>query len=89
MVGNEMFLDSAQLRESVVSRAKMLNYMPTSARGANTNFTITITPTGSPDSVTVDKNTEWTASVDGQTLKFVTPGTEAYIRLNELISSQM
>ena len=76
MVGNEMFLDSAQLRESVVSRAKMLNYMPTSARGANTNFTITITPTGSPDSVTVDKNTEWTASVDGQTLKFVTP--EAY-----------
>ena len=76
MVGNEMFLYSAQLRESVVSRAKMLNYMPTSARGANTNFTITITPTGSPDSVTVDKNTEWTASVDGQTLKFVTP--EAY-----------
>jgi hypothetical protein len=76
MVGNEMFLDSAQLRESVVSRAKMLNYMPTSARGANTNFTITITPTGSPTSVTVDKNTEWTASVDGQTLKFVTP--EAY-----------
>ena len=76
MVGNEMFLDSAQLRESVVSRAKMLNYMPTSARGANTNFTITITPTGSPDSVTVDKNTEWTASLDGQTLKFVTP--EAY-----------
>lgn len=76
MVGNEMFLDSAQLRESVVSRSKMLNYMPTSARGANTNFTITITPTGSPTSVTVDKNTEWTASVDGQTLKFVTP--EAY-----------
>ena len=28
MVGNEMFLDSAQLRESVVSRAKMLDYVP-------------------------------------------------------------
>lgn len=73
MVGNEMFLDSAQLRESIVSRAKMLNYMPTSARGANTNFTVTVTPTGSPTSITVDKNTEWTADVDGQTLKFVTP----------------
>ena len=35
MVGNEMFLDSAQLRESVVSRAKMLNYTPTSEKGAN------------------------------------------------------
>ena len=76
MVGNEMFLDSAQLRESVVSRAKMLNYTPTSARGANTNFTITVTPTGSPTNITIDKNTEWTAAVDGQTLKFVTP--EAY-----------
>ena len=64
MVGNEMFLDSAQLRESIVSRAKMLNYMPTSARGANTNFTVTVTPTGSPTSITVDKNTELTTDVD-------------------------
>ena len=31
MVANEMFLDSAQLRNSVVSRAKMLNYTPRSA----------------------------------------------------------
>ena len=34
MVGNEMFLDSAVLRDSVVSRAKMLNYVPTSATGS-------------------------------------------------------
>jgi len=32
MVGNEMFLDSAQIRNNVVARAKMLGYTPTSAR---------------------------------------------------------
>jgi len=73
MVGNEMFLDSAQLRESVVSRAKMLNYVTRSARGASTTLTVTITPTGSPTSVTIAKNTEWTATSDGITYKFVTP----------------
>ena len=31
----------------------------------------------------------WHAKPLGQALKFVTRGTEAYIRLNELISSQM
>jgi len=75
MVGNEMFLDSAQLRDSVVSRAKMLGYTPRSARGANTQFSITVTPNDSPDSVTIAKNTEWSATVDGETLKFVTPQT--------------
>jgi len=77
MVGNEMFLDSAQLRDSVVSRAKMLNYTPRSARGASTTLAVTITPTGAPDSVTIAKNTEWSATVDGEVYKFVTP--EAYI----------
>jgi hypothetical protein len=34
MVANEMFLDSAILRPSVVSHAKVLNYVPKSASGA-------------------------------------------------------
>ena len=37
MIGNEMFLDSAQLRDSVVSRAKMLNYIPSTVRSSKTN----------------------------------------------------
>ena len=73
MVGNEMFLDSALLRDSVVSRAKMLNYVPRSARGASTTLTVEITPTGAPDSVTVAKNSEFSATVDGEAYKFVTP----------------
>ena len=42
MVGNEMFLDSALLRPNIVSRAKMLGYTPRSARGAQTEATITL-----------------------------------------------
>ena len=73
MVGNEMFLDSAQLRESVVSRAKQLDYVPRSATGASTTMDVTVTPNDAPDNVTIAKNTEWTATVDGSELKFVTP----------------
>jgi len=73
MVGNEMFLDSALLRDSVVSRAKMLNYVPRSARGASTTLTVEITPTGAPDSVTVAKDSEFSVTIDGEAYKFVTP----------------
>ena len=48
-VGNEMFLDSAILRDNVVSRAKMLGYTPRSARGATAYLHVTMTPTGSPE----------------------------------------
>ena len=34
MLANEMFLDSASLRSSVVSHAKTLGYIPSSARAA-------------------------------------------------------
>lgn len=73
MVGNEMFLDSAQLRESVVSRAKMLNYTPTSEKGASVFVDIEITPETSVNFVTIDKNTEFSSTIDGRTFKFVTP----------------
>src|SRR5210317_2101660 len=40
MAVNEGFLDSAQLRDSVVSRAKSLGYTPRSARGATATINI-------------------------------------------------
>lgn len=45
MVGNEMFLDSAQLRDSVVSHAKELNYVPRSFKSAEATVNLTITST--------------------------------------------
>jgi hypothetical protein len=75
MVGNEMFLDSAQLRNSVVSRAKQLNYIPRSARGASAAVDVSITPSGSPSFYTVAANTQFTTTIDGTSYTFVT--TEA------------
>jgi len=43
MVGNEMFMDSAVLRDSVVSHAKELNYVPRSFKSAEAIINLTIT----------------------------------------------
>ena len=46
MLANEMFLDSASLRSSIVSHAKTLGYVPTSARAATATVDVTLnTPT--------------------------------------------
>jgi len=73
MATNESFLDSAQIRNNVVSKAKALGYTPTSARGATAVVQVTVVPNDSPASITVDKNTVFTSDVDGITYKFVTP----------------
>ena len=72
MVANEMFLDSAQLRTSVVSRAKMLNYIPRSSTGATAAVSATITPNDTPTSISVDANTKFTSSVNGISYTWVT-----------------
>ena len=76
MVGNEMFLDSAQIRSNVVSRAKMLNYTPRSAQGASAVIQVTVTPDDSPDTITIDKNTKFRSTVDGTQFIFVNPDTK-------------
>ena len=72
MVANEMFLDSSQLRNSVVSRAKMLNYTPRSSVGATAAIDAVVTPGDSPSSITVDANTQFSASVNGISYSWVT-----------------
>ena len=65
MVANEMFLDSASLRNSVVARAKHLGYRPRSAQGSKAAVTLTITPTDSPSSINIPKNTQFQGEVGG------------------------
>ena len=72
MIGNESFLDSAQLRNNVVSRAKMLGYIPRSARGATAELSVVVTPNDSPSSVTIPANTFFTTTIDGQSYNFTT-----------------
>lgn len=62
---NEMFLDSASKRASVVSIAKALGYTPQSAKAAKAKIRITVTPTNNtPSTVTLPKNTSFTSKVD-------------------------
>lgn len=78
MVGNESFLDTAQLRESMVSIGKLLNYVPRSSQGAATKINIVVTPApGSEDTtaqaVTLDKYTRLLgADINGVNYPFVT-----------------
>lgn len=72
MIGNEMFLDSAQLRESVISRAKELNYTPRSFKSARANVQITVAGNSSVAAITMPKGTTFTSKVGSNTYTFST-----------------
>jgi len=72
MVGNEMFLDSAQLRESVISRAKELNYTPRSFKSARATVTLTIQTDGTVASVLMPKGTTFTSRIGSNSFTFST-----------------
>ena len=71
MLGNEMFLDSAEIRSSVVSLAKMLGYTPSSVVAPVADISLTLTnATGA--SVTMPAGTAFTTTVDGLAFNYVT-----------------
>lgn len=71
MVASEMFLDSAQIRDSVVSHAKELNYLPRSFRSAQANVNISITPSTNTSSVIIPSKTSFTSRNGSNTFNFV------------------
>lgn len=78
MLANEMFLDTAQQRDSVVSHAKLLGYTPISSIGPQANVTISFSGVQSGySSFTLPKNSRFSTKVDDVTYTYVTP--EAYI----------
>lgn len=80
MVGNEMFLDSALLRNSVVSHAKHLNYVPTSMIGSRAEVNIVVedtTPTSGYSTITLPAYSQFESEqIDGTNYTFV--NLEAY-----------
>ena len=80
MLGNEMFLDSSSLRDSAVSHAKHLNVIPTSVKTPTAKLNFTFTPTGTPTSITIAKDTKFTSSINGVSYKFVTNTTTTVSR---------
>ena len=72
MVAAEGFIDSAQLRDSVVSHAKTLNYLPGSYTSSKAIIDVDIFPSGSPANVTLPKYAKFNAQVDSNTYTFST-----------------
>ena len=70
MLANEMFLDSASLRSSIVSHAKTLGYEVSSARAPVAVVNVGLTTSDS--SATMSAGTVFTTTVDGLDYQFVT-----------------
>ena len=70
MLANEMYLDSADLRSSVVSLAKQVGYTPTSCTSSTATIDVLVN-NASGASLTMSRGTKFTTTVDGQSYSFV------------------
>ena len=71
MAMNENFIDTAQLRSSVVSIARNLGYTPKSKKSSKTKVTFTIPTTDPPNTaLTLEKTTKFVGDIDGTSFIF-------------------
>lgn len=80
MAANEAFLDTAQLRENILSQAKLINYIPQSKQGSVSKVNITVTPSLTENQVTniisLDRYTKLLGKdINGVNYPFVTVNT--------------
>ena len=87
MALNETFLDSAQLRQSVVSHAKLLGYTPRSSYAPvayvdvlMNNPTNITNQDGDYIPMTMTRGTSFNTLIDGKTYKFVNEFTQTIVR---------
>jgi hypothetical protein len=64
MVANEMFIDSAIKRASVVSRAKQIGYTPRSVQSAHAYLKLQFFPLDFPVSISIPKGHKFTTTID-------------------------
>lgn len=75
MAISEMFMDSAQLRDSVVSHAKGLGYLPRSRKSARALVNVRIAAPSTAVSVTIPRKTRFTAVCGNQVYTFYSDAT--------------
>ena len=69
---NEIFLDTAQIRNNVVSHAKSLGYVPRSVTSAFAEIDVVVNgPAGSPSSLNMPRGTTFSSTIDGNNFTFV------------------
>ena len=84
MVINEMFLDTAVLKNSLVSHAKELNYLPASRKSAKAYVIVTITDENETgQTVTIPQYSPFSATYLGDNFQFVTDETFIAKRIAE------
>ena len=77
MAANEAFLDTAQVRQNILSQAKLINYVPTSPHASEAMISIRVTPTTTENqtvnTLILDKYTRLLgADIEGTTYPFIT-----------------
>ncbi len=83
ILANEMFIDTADLRNSIVSLAKALGYTPNSPRSPVADLSIVVNnATGS--TLTMPVGTKFSTTVDGQTYNFVTITSNTISPINNI-----
>ena len=87
MLGAEAFLDTAQLRSSLISHAKHLGYVPNSLTPATAFVTVKVTPTVSEDQLNQSLSLpRWTKfvgeSLEGVNHNYVTVNSNNAVKVN-------
>jgi len=81
-VMNEAFIDSSQLRDSTVSQAKLVGYVPRSAKSAKMYVNLTVTPDDNPDYVTMARGTRFSVKFNNDEYFFVSTKDVVFSRQN-------
>lgn len=69
---NEIFLDTAQIRNNVVSHAKSLGYVPRSVTSSFAEVDVIVNaPSGTPASLNMPRGTSFSTTLDGKNYSFV------------------
>ena len=69
---NELYLDTAQVRNNIVSHAKSLGYLPRSRTSPFADLDVTVnSPSGTPSSLTVSRGTKFSSTINNKKFNFV------------------
>lgn len=82
MIGSEMFLDTAQKYDSIVSHAKELNYVPQSNKSSVAFIKFSVNTVGIPRKFTIPKGVRFSGINSNGTFSFSTAETTTYVSAN-------
>ena len=88
-VASEMFLDSANARDSVYSIAKTLNYTPQSYQSSVAFVDIDVNPSSNPHSITIPRFSTFTSTVSGVAYTFSTNNNITVYANNGYVASNV